>query len=284
MGIVVTGATGRLGRLVVENLLERGVAPETILATGRSVEKLADLGAAGVRTSALSFDAPVPDGVMEQGDVLLLVSGSEVGKRVDQHRNVIDAAARAGVSRIVYTSAPAADSTTLILAPEHAATERIIRESGLTFTFLRNGWYTENYRAAFDQAAASGVVLGSAGDGRVASAAIADYAEGAAAALLSPTYDDAVLELSGDTAWSFADLAATFAQVLGRDVVHRAVPPEDHRAALLDAGLDEGAAGFVVGLDANIADGLLGVTSGDLGRLIGRPTTPMPETVATWAS
>ena len=282
MTIVVTGATGQLGHGVVDALLARGVEAGDVLATGRNPEALADLAGRGVRTQRLDFSA-VEAGVFTEGDVVLLVSGSEVGQRVEQHRAVVDAAVAAKVARLVYTSAPAADDTTLVLAPEHAATEEIIRASGLPFTFLRNGWYTENYRQAFDQAAATGVVLDSVGEGRVASAPRSEYAAAAAVALLDPAYAGRVLELSGDTAWTFDELAAVFADVLGRDVVRRGLTAADHREALLGLGLDEGTAGFVVALDQNIAEGLLAVTTGELSATLGRPTTPLADTVRTWA-
>ncbi|GAA1134760.1 NmrA family NAD(P)-binding protein [Nocardioides aquiterrae] len=284
MSIVVTGATGHLGRLVVESLLDRGVDPAEVVATGRSVERLADLGERGVRVERLDFD-DVPQDVpwLAAGDVVLLVSGSEVGRRVDQHAAVIGLAQRAGAARIVYTSAPAADDTALVLAPEHAATERVIRESGVPFTFLRNGWYTENYLPTFEQAAATGVVAGSAGDGRIASAPRADYAEAAAVVLAEPGHENAVYELSGDVAWSFDELAEAFAAALGREVAYQRLTSEQHRDVLLGAGLDEGTAGFVVALDQNAAEGLLAVTTGDLARLVGRPTVPMPQTVSSWS-
>ena len=284
MSIVVTGATGQLGRLTVEALLERGIDPAEVVATGRSVEKLADLAERGVRVERLDFD-DVPASVpwLSAGDVLLLVSGSEVGKRVPQHTAVVELAQRAGVSRIVYTSAPAADDTTLVLAPEHAATERVIRASGLPFTFLRNGWYDENYLPAFEQAKATGVVVGNAGDGRVASAPRADYAEAAAVVLSTDGHDDAVYELSGDVAWTLDDLAATFGDVLGREVTYQRLTAEQHRAALLEHGLPEEIAGLLVAIDDNIAEGLVAVTTGELTKLLGRPTVPLAETVKTWA-
>jgi NAD(P)H dehydrogenase (quinone) len=284
MSYVVTGATGQLGRLTVESLLERGVDPAEIVATGRSTDRLSDLAARGVRVEVLDFDA-VPESVawLGQGDVVLLVSGSEVGKRVSQHSAVVELAKRAGAARIVYTSAPAADDTALVLAPDHAATERVIRASGLPFTVLRNGWYTENYLPTFDQARATGVVAGSAGGGRIASAPRADYAEAAAVVLSTDGHDDAVYELSGDTAWDFDEFAVVAGQVLGREVTYQRLTPEQHLAALLQAGLDEGTAGFVVALDGNAADGLLAVTSGELTKLLGRPTVPLAETVKTCA-
>jgi NAD(P)H dehydrogenase (quinone) len=284
MSYVVTGATGHLGRLVVESLLDRGVAPAEVVATGRSVEGLADLADRGVRVERLDFDA-VPESVpwLGRGDVVLLVSGSEVGRRVAQHAAVVELARRSGVARLVYTSAPAADHTDLVLAPEHAATERVIRDSGLPFTFLRNGWYTENYRPAFEQARETGVVAGSAGAGRVASAPRSDFAEAAAVVLTTDGHEGAVLELSGDVAWGFDELAAAFAAALGRDVTYEPLTPDEHRQALLDAGLDEGTAGFVVALDQNIAAGLVAVTTGELATLLGRPTVPLGETVSSWS-
>lgn len=284
MSIVVTGATGPLGHHVVESLLERGVDPSEVVATGRSVEKLADLADRGVRVERLDFDQ-VPDSVpwLGAGDVVLLVSGNEIGQRVPQHTAVVELAQRSGAARIVYTSAPAADDTTLVVAPEHAATEQVIRASGLPFTFLRNGWYTENYLPTYDQARATGVVAGSAGDGRIASAPRADFAEAAAVVLSTEGHDNAVYELSGDVAWDFDELASVLTDVLGREVSYQRLTPEEHRQALLGAGLDEGTAGFVVALDGNAADGLLGVTTGELAQLLGRPTVPLAETVRSWA-
>ncbi|MCW2846106.1 MAG: NmrA family protein [Marmoricola sp.] len=281
MSIVVTAATGQLGRLVVERLLARGVPAGDVLATARRPEALADLEAQGVRVAGLDYD-DVDDEVLSSGDVLLLVSSSTPGIRVPQHENVIRAAARAGVARIVYTSAPAADDTDLVLAPEHAATERLLEESGLPYTFLRNGWYTENYQPAFEQARATGTVVASVGDGRVASAPRADFADAAAVVLSETGHENAVYELSGDHAWDFDELAAAFTDALGKPVSYERVSPERHLEILKDAGLDDGTAGFVVALDQNLAAGLLAVTTGDLARLIGRPTVPLAETVATW--
>ncbi len=278
MTIVVTGATGHLGRLVVDSLLARGVDASAIRALGRSAERLAPLAALGVATAAIDFERPETlDPAFAGADALLLVSGSEVGKRLPQHRNAIDAAVRAGVGRIVYTSAPHADTSALVLAPEHAETERMLAASGLPVTLLRNNWYTENYVGQLDTAAATGELIGSAGEGRVASASRKDYAEAAAVVLSTPGHEGAVYELSGDTAWTFAELAETIGEILGRSVVYRSLSPEDHRAALLAAGLDEGTADFVVALDGNIRDGALAEATPTLRELIGRPTTPLRE-------
>jgi NAD(P)H dehydrogenase (quinone) len=216
----------------------------------------------------------------QSGDKVLLVSGTELGKRVAQHRNVINAARKAGVAQLAYTSAPKADTTTLVLAPEHKATEEAIVASGVTYTILRNGWYTENYVPALEQARHTGKVIASVGGGRVASASRADYAAAAAAVLLGDGHENAVYELSGDVAWDFEDLAAAFSTVLDRPVVYEPVEAGEHLEILKGAGLDEQTAGFLVALDGNIRDGELAVTTGDLSRLTGRPTVPLNETFA----
>jgi len=284
MSIVVTGATGHLGRLVVEALLRNGVAPGDIVAAGRNVSKLDDLAARGVAVAHIDYtDTESLAAVFSRGDTVLLVSGSEVGQRFPQHSAVIDAAKAAAVDRIVYTSAPAATTSALVLAPEHKATEEYLVASGVASTILRNGWYTENYVGAAAQAAASGVLAASVGDGTVSSASREDYADAAAVVLVGEGHTGAVYELSGDTAWDFTELASVITELSGSTVVYTPLSPEQHTAALLEAGLDEGTAGFVVALDGNIRDGLLGHTPGDLGRLIGRPTTGLREGLdAAW--
>lgn len=281
MTIAVTGATGHLGRLVIDSLLERGVSPAGIRALGRSAEKLAALADLGVQTRTIDFEQPdslVP--AFTGVDTLLLVSGSEVGKRLPQHANAIRAAVDAGVGRIVYTSAPHADATELVLAPEHAATEEMLRESGLPVTILRNNWYTENYLSQLDTAAATGEIVASVGDGRVASATRADYAEAAAVVLTSEGHEGAVYELSGDSAWTFDELASVVGDLIGRDVAYRPVSREEHAGILEAAGLDEGTIGFVLALDGNIRDGALADAPGTLREIIGRPTTTLAAGLA----
>ena len=276
MSIVVTGATGHLGRLIVESLLKRGVAAAEIVAAGRSIDKIADFAERGIRTVSIEYADPASlQAAFAGAETLVLVSGSEVGQRIAQHTNAIAAAKDAGIGRIVYTSAPHADTTTLILAPEHKATEELIRAAGIPFTILRNGWYTENYVQTVEQAGQTGEIIASVGDARVASASRADYADAVAAVLTTPGHENAVYELTGDVAWTHHDLAAAAASVFGRDVVYTPLSAEEHLATLIAAGLPAETAGFIVALDANIADGLLGHTPGDLSRLIGRPTTPL---------
>jgi len=282
MTIAVTGATGQLGRLIVEDLIARGVAPDQVVATGRSTERLADLAEQGVRTVAASYeDVASLTAAFEGVDTLVLVSGSEVGQRVAQHANAIEAAKAAGVGHVVYTSAPHADTTALVLAPEHKATEELLRGSGLAWTIVRNNWYTENYAQTVAQARETGVILTSTGEGRVASASRADYAAGAAAVAVGDGHEGRVYELTGDVAWTFDEFAAAVSQALGTPVVHQAVSPAEHAEILSGVGLDAGTVGFVVALDEGIARGDLADATTDLRTLIGRPTTPIAETLRT---
>lgn len=280
MTLVITGASGQLGTLVVEALLQRGTPATDIVGTGRDEQRLAGLRERGIRTVVADYsDEAALERAFAGAEAVLLISGSEIGQRVAQHATVIEAAKAAGVSRLVYTSAPQATTSALVLAPEHKATEELIAASGIPATILRNGWYTENYTGTLGQAA-SGEIVGSVGEGLVASASRADYAEAAAVVLADPGHAGQVYELSGDVAWTHAELAAVAAELLGHPVAYRDLSPEQHLAALDQAGLDAGTAGFVVALDGNIRDGLLGETSGELARLIGRPTTPLREGLA----
>ena len=275
--IVVTGANGHLGRLVVA-ALKAELPDDQIVAAVRSPEKATDLG---VPVRKADYDDPATLATAFAGaEQVLLISGSEVGKRVGQHRAVVDAARTAGVRHLVYTSAPKADTTPLILAPEHKATEELIRASGVPFTFLRNGWYNENYLPAIEQAVNTGTFAGSAGQGRVASAARADYAAAAVAVLTTNGHENKVYELSGDVSWTYEDLAAEIAKATGKTISYTDLTAEQHTAALLEAGLPEETAGFVVALDGDTRAGLLGEVTGDLRALIGRPSTPIGETVA----
>jgi len=280
MTILVTAASGHLGRLAIDALLARGVQPGDIRAGARTPSALADLAERGVEVVHADYDQPESLASALAGvQKLLLVSSSAVGQRARQHQNAIDAAVAAGVEQIVYTSAPRATTSDLVLAPEHKATEEALAASGLPTTILRNNWYSENYLGLIEQVRATGELVASVGEGRVASASRADYADAAAVVLTTDGHVGQVYELGGDVAWTHHDLAAVLTRVTGREVVYRALDTEQHAAALTEAGLDEGTIGFVTALDAGIRDGALAEVTGDLSRLIGRPTTPLAQTL-----
>lgn len=212
MKLGVTGATGQLGGLIVQRLL-KNCKPEDVVAIVRDPAKAADLAAMGVDVRVADYTDPGALKAALSGlDRVVLVSSNELGKRFDQHKNVIDAAKEAGVKQLVYTSAPKATTSTLVLAPEHKATEEYLAGSGLPYTVLRNNWYTENYANSIQNAAKSGELVAAVGAGRVASAERADYAEAAAAVLTGEGHEGQVYELTGDTAWDFNDLAAAIAE------------------------------------------------------------------------
>ncbi len=275
----VTGATGHLGRRAVEELLDRGVAAGDVVAVARRPEAADGLAARGVQVREGDYSRPETLPTALAGvDRLLLVSGSEPGQRVAQHTAVVEAAAAAGVQRIVYTSIAHADTSTNPLAEEHRGTEEVLRGAGVPATVLRNSWYAENYTSQLDTYLATGEVLGAAGDGRVSIAPRADYAVAAAAALLADDEGTVVRELGGPGA-TLADLAAAISEVTGTTVRYRDLSVDELVAALQGAGLDAGTAGFVAAIDTSIARGELDTGDADLAALLGRPVTPLAEAV-----
>lgn len=278
--IVITGASGQLGRLVIEALLHKLPASE-IVAAVRTPAKVSDLAARGVQVRQADYTQPATlDAAFQGADKLLLISSSEVGQRVPQHRAVIDAAQRAGVKLLAYTSLLHADVSPLGLAAEHQATEALLRASGLPHVLLRNGWYTENYAASVPAALAHGVLLGSAGTGHIASAARADYAEAAAAVLTQDDQAGRVYELAGDTAYTLAELAAEITTQSGKEIAYKDLPEADYKAILLGAGLPEGLAALLADSDVGASKGGLFDDSRQLSQLIGRPTTRLATSIA----
>ncbi|TRW46303.1 NAD(P)H-binding protein [Georgenia yuyongxinii] len=275
----ITGVTGHLGRLAVDQLLERGVAPADVVALARTPEKAADLAAHGVQVREADYDRPETlESALVGVDKLLLVSGSEVGGRVQQHTNVVEAARKAGVSRILYTSMLRAGSSGLVLAPEHKGTEEVIAASGLPYTFVRNPWYVENYTGQIATYLAQGTILHATGEGRIALATRFELAAAAAAALLEDAEGNVVYELGGPS-YSIGDLAAAITEVTGQPVEAKAVTAEELTAALTGAGLDEGLVNFLVTVDRNIGDGDLDNDTDDLARLLGRPVGSLVDAV-----
>ncbi|KOG72904.1 MULTISPECIES: SDR family oxidoreductase [Streptomyces] len=278
MSIVVTGATGHLGRHVVEQLLEKVPAAQ-ITAVVRDEAKAADLAARGVKLAVADYNVPETfDGLFAAGDKVLLISGNEFDKgRVGQHTVVIEAAEAAGVALLAYTSAPG--TLTAALADDHRATEQVLLASGLPYSLLRNGWYHENYTENLAPVLEHGAVVAAAGDGRVSSAARADYAAAAVAVLTGEGHENSTYELGGDEAWSFAEYAAELSRQTGREIVYNPVPVDALTGILTGAGVPAPVAGILAGVDASIEKGELVVSSGDLSRLIGRPATPLAQAV-----
>jgi NAD(P)H dehydrogenase (quinone) len=278
--IAVTGATGQLGRLVIDALLETVPAGQVIAAV-RSPQKAADLAARGVQVREADYERPETLAAAFAGaQKVLLISGSELGRRVAQHAAVIEAAKAAGVGLLAYTSVLHADTTALKLAAEHVATEEIIRGSGLPYALLRHGWYTENHTAALALALEHGAILGSSGQGKVASATREDFARADAAVLLADGQENTVYELSGDVAWTLAELAAEVSAQSGTPVAYTDVPESEYAKVLVGAGLPEPVAEIVADCSTAVGRGELDDVTGQLSRLIGRPTTPLADSVA----
>jgi NAD(P)H dehydrogenase (quinone) len=279
--IVVTGASGQLGRLVIDRLLQKVPAPE-IVAAVRSPEKAADLAAKGVQVRQADYAQPATlEAAFAGAKKILLISSSEVGQRVAQHQAVIDAAKRAGVELLVYTSVLHADTSLLGLAEEHRQTEVALAASGVPGAVLRNGWYHENYTAGIAGDLSHGAHFGSAGDGRISSAARADYAD-AAVAVLTSSEDQVgrVYELAGDASYSLAEFAAEVSRQSGKPLVYTDLPEAAYKAALLQAGLPGFVAELLANSDAAAAKGALFDDGRQLSKLIGRATTPLAASVA----
>jgi len=277
--ILVTGASGQLGRLVMAELLKSVPASELVAAV-RNPDSLADLAAQGVEVRKADYNEPATlDAAFEGADKVLLISSSEVGARAPQHANVIDAAKKAGVGLLAYTSILHADTTPLPLGLEHKQTEAKLAESGVPHVILRNGWYSENYTAGVPVALQFGAVMGCAGEGRISSAARADYAAAAAAVLLADAQAGKVYELAGDDAYTLSGLAAEIAAQSGKAVSYQDMPEAEYQQALLGAGLPEPIATLLAESDTGASKGGLFDDGKQLSALIGRPTTPITESV-----
>ncbi len=277
MTTAVTGATGQLGRLVINGLKE-AIQAEDILALARSPERAADLG---VPARAFDYDDPTTlDAGLAGVDTLLLISGSDIGQRIPQHKAVIDAAKAVGVGHIVYTSLLHADTSSVSLAPEHSATEVMLRDSGIDHTILRNGWYTENYTAGLPQAVEHNALIGAAGDGAISSASRADYAAAAVAVLTKRELRGATYELAGDESYTLADLAGVLSDTVGKTIPYVNMAEADYAKALEQAGLPAPFAAFLAGADVSVSQGQLFDDGKALSALIGRPTTPLADEVA----
>lgn len=277
--IIVTAASGQLGRLVITELLKR-VPAEQIVAAVRDPGRVADLADQGVLVRHADYNDPASlDQAFEGATKVLLISSNDLGNRVPQHRNVIDAAARARVGLLAYTSVLHADTSTLGLAPEHRETEDAVRAAGVPYTLLRNGWYVENYTGALGGAVAHGALAGSAGEGRIAAAARADYAEAAAVVLTQAGSVEQVYELAGDSGFTLSELAAEVSRQTGKNIPYHNLPQQDYLGLLLQIGLPAPLAELVADADAQAANGALFNDSKVLSKLIGRPTISLADAV-----
>ncbi|MEV5652978.1 SDR family oxidoreductase [Nocardia sp. NPDC052254] len=280
MTIAVTGASGHLGRLTVEALLSRNAGP--VVAIVRDPDKVRDLAERGADVRQASYDDPQAlDRALEGVNRVLLVSGNEFGKRVEQHGNVIAAAQRAGVELLAYTSIPRAEENAMILAQEHRGTEELLAKSTVPHVFLRNSWYWENYLNGVGPAVESGVLHGAAGDGVFSAAARADYAEAAAVVLTTDGHAGRIYELGGDEHLSLDDLAQVISEVSGKPVRYQDLSEHELAAALEGSGVPAQFARVLADSDTGIKAGLLDVTSGDLQKLIGRASTLAAEVLRT---
>ena len=276
MKIGITGATGQLGKLVVEQLKEK-VGKNSIVALVRNPEKAKVLD-----VETRSFDYDKPEALTEQLkgiDRLLLISANEIGQRARQHKNVIDAAKNAGIQWLVYTSLLHVDSTTLNLAGEHLETEKMLKDSGIGYTILRNGWYTENYTGSIGGALAGGAFIGSAGSGKISSAARADYAEAAAIVLSDENYKGKVFELAGDNAYTLTDLAAEISKQTGKAIPYKNLSEAEYAKILESFNIPKEFAAAIASWDVSVSKGDLFDNSQQLSKIIGRNTTSMAKSV-----
>ncbi|SDM96302.1 NmrA family NAD(P)-binding protein [Actinacidiphila guanduensis] len=281
MSTVVTGATGQMGRLAVEALLRRGVPASEIVATGRDIARIKDLADRGVVVRRADFADPDSLAAAFAGaDKLLLISTTTVDERLGNHRRAIDAALAAGVSLVAYTSMVHADTATTILAATHRATEEYLRERDAPSVLLRNSWYLENHTGQLPVILKQGAVTGAAGQGRISAAARADYAEAAAAVLTTEGHAGAVYELGGDEAFTLAEFAAAVSAATGRRIGYTDTPAAELAQVLTGTGLPAALADVLADADLGMSRGELFTDSGDLSRLIGRPTTSLADAIA----
>ena len=279
MKIAITGATGQLGNLVIEQLLQL-TAAQNIVALVRNIDKAEHFKAQGIELREFDYDRPetlVP--ALLGVDKLLLISANEIGRRTPRHQAVIDAAKVAGVPYLAYTSLLRADKSPLGLAQEHRETERLIQDSGITYTFLRNNWYSENYLAGIAHTIEIGTLFGAAQDGRISSASRIDYAEAAAKVLTSTGHENKTYELGGSESFSLSDLATFIGQAVNKDIIYQNLSAEEYTQGLTQAGLPAGLVDVIVDADIQTIQGAMYSDSKDLEQLIGHKTTSIQDAI-----
>lgn len=276
MKIGITGASGQLGHHVVAGL-KQNIDSSNIVAIVRTVEKAKDLG---VEIRYADYEKPETLNQALQGiETLVLISANEIGKRANQHKNVIEAAKNSGINWIIYTSLLRADSSTINLADEHLVTEKMIKETGIPYTILRNGWYTENYASSVQGAVAQGALIGSAGEGRISAAARADYAKAIVSVLTTGDHKGKTYELAGDDSFTMDELATAISEATNKDIKYRNLPVEDYAIALTGTGIPEPIAKALASWDVAASKGDLYDNTHQLSGLIGRNTTDYRQTV-----
>ncbi|KAA8734782.1 SDR family oxidoreductase [Acinetobacter qingfengensis] len=285
MKIAVTGATGQLGQLVIEQLLSR-THQDNIVALVRDPQKAQTFEQQGIETRAFDYTNPIDQlsETLKGITHLLLISSSEVGQRIPQHKNVIDAAKNANVSQIAYTSILNAEQSPLALAQEHVATEHLIKTSGLIYTLLRNSWYSENYAISLPQAVEYGTIFGATHHGKISSASRLDYATAAAVILTETGHGNKTYELAGDQSYTLDDVAKWASEVSGKLVKYEDLSEQEFKNTLIKAGLPEALATMLADSDESVSQNGLFSESKDLQHLINRPTTPMHKTVQQFLS
>ena len=279
MKIAITGATGQLGNLVIEQLLQL-TAAQNIVALVRKIDKAEHFKVQGIEPREFDYDRPetlVP--ALSGIDKLLLISANEIGRRTPQHQAVIDAAKVAGVPYLAYTSLLRADTSPLGLAQEHRETEKLIQDSGITYTFLRNNWYSENYLAGVAHTIEIGTLFGAAQDGRISSASRIDYAEAAAKVLTSTSHENKTYELAGSESFSLSDLATFIGQAVNKDIIYQNLSAEEYTQGLTQAGLPAGLVDVIVDADIQTIQGAMYSDSKDLEQLIGHKTTSIQDAI-----
>ncbi|GAB3263814.1 SDR family oxidoreductase [Kineosporia babensis] len=279
MTIVVTAATGQLGRLVLPALLKHGIAAQQIVAGGRNLAPLKPFADQGIQLKVIDYNRPQTlTQAFEDAERVLFISGTEIGRRIQQHQNVVDAAKAAGVSLIAYTSVARCDTTTVRLASEDLVTENALKASGLPTVLLRHGWYAENYTDQIPAALESGAIIGAAGSGRVSAATRADLAEADVVALLNGKGGE-IYEMGGDQAFTLAELAAEVSRQTGRTVGYQDLPTEEYQKVLSSIGIPPPMDDLLADADRGVKEGELLVRSGDLSHLLGRPTTSLADII-----
>ena len=279
MKIAITGATGQLGNLVIEQLLQL-TAAQNIVALVRKIDKAEHFKVQSIEPREFDYDRPetlVP--ALSGIDKLLLISANEIGRRTPQHQAVIDAAKVAGVPYLAYTSLLRADTSPLGLAQEHRETEKLIQDSGITYTFLRNNWYSENYLAGVAHTIEIGTLFGAAQDGRISSASRIDYAEAAAKVLTSTGHENKTYELAGSESFSLSDLATFIGQAVNKDIIYQNLSAEEYTQGLTQAGLPAGLVDVIVDADIQTIQGAMYSDSKDLEQLIGHKTTSIQDAI-----